>query len=394
MSQSAYNIGLFGFGCVGKGLFDVLQKSPGFKTEIRRICVKNTQKERPISSSYFTFDRYEILDDPEIQVVVELIDDSEAAWEIVSYALEQGKSVVSANKKMIAEHFEELLELQKKYQVSFLYEASCCASIPILRNLEEYYDNDLLQSLTGIVNGSTNYILTQCIENGKPYELALQNAQELGYAETDPTLDVEGFDAKYKLFILLAHAFGHIVNPVDIFREGITRIGAQEIRFAREKGYKIKLLAKAFKGTGNQVHAFVMPAFVENSNHLFGVDDVFNGIITETAFSDKQVFIGKGAGAFPTASAVLSDLSALSYQYRYEFKKMKQEPLEFCNRCIVPVYIRWDGNRLDNVQSYFTSVQEIHLETECSYLIGEISIDALQHLVTQLGVSYSILHLN
>ncbi|MBL7932739.1 MAG: homoserine dehydrogenase, partial [Bacteroidia bacterium] len=236
MARKKLNIGLFGFGCVGYGLYQVLEKTPALNVQIKRICVKDQNKQRPISESHFTFHKNEILDDEDINVVVELIDDSEAAFEIVSSALKKGKSVVTANKKLVAEHFDELLELQKKHGAALLYEAACCASIPIIRNLEEYYDNDLLESIEGIVNGSTNYILSKTEEEKISYQEALKQAQEKGYAESNPILDTGGFDAKFKLLILIAHAFGKVLKPSEIFNLGIDSLGEIELNYAREKG--------------------------------------------------------------------------------------------------------------------------------------------------------------
>jgi homoserine dehydrogenase len=220
MQRKKLNIGLFGFGCVGYGLYEVLEKTPTLQTSIKKICVKHAEKERVIPKDHFTFDKYELLNDDDINVIVELIDDADAAFEIVSYALKHGKAVVTANKKMLAEHLEELLELQAKHDVPLLYEAACCASIPIIRNLEEYYDNDLLESIEGIINGSTNYILTKTSDEGIGYSEALANAQELGYAESNPILDTGGYDAKYKLIILILHAFGIKTKPDQIFNLG------------------------------------------------------------------------------------------------------------------------------------------------------------------------------
>lgn len=247
MSRTKLNIGLFGFGCVGFGLYEVLQKSPGFQANIKHICVKNKDKKRQIDAHHFTFDKNDILNDPEVNTVVELIDDADKAFDIVKAALQSGKAVVTANKKMIAEHLSELLLLQKKHKVPLLYEAACCASIPIIRNLEEYYDNDLLESIEGIVNGSTNYILSKTANEKISYEEALIDAQQKGFAESDPILDTGGFDAKYKLLLLIAHAFGLVLNPDDIFNIGIDQLGELELNYAREKGLKIKLVAHAEK---------------------------------------------------------------------------------------------------------------------------------------------------
>jgi homoserine dehydrogenase len=381
MSRKKLNIGLFGFGCVGFGLYEVLQQTPGLKANIKTICVKDRNKPRAIGQEHFTFDPGDILNDPEINVVVELIDDADAAFQIVSAALKSGKAVVSANKKMIAEHFSELLELQQKHNAPLLYEAACCASIPIIRNLEEYYDNDLLESIQGIVNGSTNYILTKTEKENITYEAALLEAQQKGFAESDPILDTGGFDAKYKLLILLAHSFGYIAKPEDLFNIGIDHIGGLELNYAREKGLKIKLIAQAFKNNSGDISAFVLPKFIGSDDRLFNVDDVFNGVVTKTSFADEQFFVGKGAGAHPTASAVLSDISALSYDYQYEYKKIRQqETLAFSDEVNLKVLLRHEPENLEELKSHFQSIDESYLNAETGYLTGTIALKNLKKI--------------
>ena len=379
MSEKKLNIGLFGFGCVGFGLYEVLHKTPGLKANIRNICVKDRNKKREIGSENFTFNPDDIFDDPEINVIVELIDDADAAYEIVIRALKSGRAVVSANKKMIAEHFTELLELQQKHNVPLLYEAACCASMPIIRNLEEYYDNDLLESIEGIVNGSTNYILTKTFHDNVSYDEALLEAQEKGFAESNPILDTGGFDAKYKLLILLAHSFGYIAKPEDLLNIGIDQIGNPELKYAKEKGLKIKLVAKAFKNADGTISSFVLPKFVDHDNRLFGVDDVFNGVITKTSFADEQFFVGKGAGAYPTASAVLSDISALGYDYKYEYKKIKQqENLVLSNDVNLKVFLRHQKEDGESLKKHFVDVEESYLNHESGYITGTISLEKLK----------------
>lgn len=384
MSRKELNIGLYGFGCVGFGLYEVLQKTPGLKANIKNICVKDRNKSREIGIENFTFDKNDILDDDEINVVVELIDDADAAFEIVSSALKKGKAVVSANKKMIAEHFTELLELQEKYNVPLLYEAACCASIPIIRNLEEYYDNDLLESIEGIVNGSTNYILTKTFAENLSYDEALKQAQDKGFAESNPILDTGGFDAKYKLLILLAHSFGYVAKPADIFNIGIDGIGELELKYAREKGLKIKLVAQAFKGTDGNLSAFVIPKFVSTEDRLYNVDDVFNGVLTKTSFADTQFFVGKGAGAHPTASAVLSDISALSYNYRYEYKKIRQqENLLLSDDVNLKVLLRHKKEDGETFKQQFVSIEEAYTNNESGYITGTISFKNLRTIQSE-----------
>ncbi|RZJ67421.1 MAG: homoserine dehydrogenase [Flavobacterium sp.] len=379
MSRKTLNIGLFGFGCVGFGLYEVLQKTPGLKANIKNICVKNPNKTREIGSENFTFNPDDLLNDPEINVIVELIDDADAAFEITKRALKSGKSVVSANKKMIAEHFEELLQLQRENNVPLLYEAACCASMPIIRNLEEYYDNDLLESIQGIVNGSTNYILTKTSRDKLSYEDALKEAQEKGFAESNPILDTGGFDAKYKLLILLAHSFGHIAKPDDILNIGIDGLGGLELKYAAEKGWKIKLVAQAFKHSDGNVGAFVIPKFVSPEDRLFNVDDVFNGVVTKTSFADEQFFVGRGAGAHPTASAVLSDISALTYDYKYEYKKISRgENVALTDVLDLNVFLRHEKHDAETLKPYFKKVSESYLNGEAGYITGTISFENLK----------------
>lgn len=292
---------------------------------------------------------------------------------------------------MVAEHFETLKQLQETYQVPLLYEASVCASIPIIRNLEEYYDNDLLEKLKGIVNGSTNYILSKVFSENIAYEFALKEAQEKGYAESNPILDTGGFDAKYKLLILLAHAFGTVVKPQDILNIGIQNLGALELNYAREKGLKIKLIAQAFKNGEQGISAFVAPFFVDADEKLYQVDDVYNGVQLETAFTEKQFFQGKGAGAYPTASAVLSDISALAYNYKYEYKKIGQKPMEKLNNQVRAVaMLRANAEDIAAYRSHFTAVHEVYQNNQEAYIIGEITLEQLIILSQITGLSLVI----
>ena len=371
-------LGIFGFGVVGQGLYNVLSETRGIKAEIVKICVKDRNKKRSLPRHYFTFEKEEILENPEVDVVLELIDDPVAAYEIVTTALKNGKAVVTANKKMVADNMTELFELQKKHQVPLLYEGSCCASIPIIRNLEEYYDNDLLSAVEGIFNGSTNYILTKIFSENKSFADALNEAQVLGYAESDPSLDVEGYDAKYKLCIILTHAYGLFVEPESIFNYGIQNISDFDIKFAREKGYKIKLAAKSRK-IDNKVIAMVIPQFVSEKSELYKVEREFNAVIVEGAFSEHQFFIGKGAGGYPTGSAVLSDISALTYNYKYEYKKTTQDiDLKLSSDFIMAIYLRFDNPDTIHKNDFIT-IQEEYKAKENHYIIGEINFEKLRN---------------
>lgn len=394
MNTKKLKIGLFGFGCVGHGLYEVLQQTPGLDAEIKTIVVKQKNKSRRLAPEWFSYDKSEILNDAEINLVVELIDDPDAAFEIVKQALCNGKAVVSANKKMIAEHFEELLELQKQFQTPFLYEAAVCASIPIIRNLEEYYDNDLLRSIEGIVNGSTNYILSKTASENLSYQQALQQAQELGYAESNPRLDTGGFDAKFKLLLLIAHAFGIVLQPEQIFHQGINKLGELELNYAREKGLKIKLKARAFKNEAGKVCAFVLPEFVSKNDKFYQVDEVYNALQIEGCFADKQFFVGRGAGAYPTASAVLSDISALRYNYRYEYKKRQEDnEMEASENIFLRVLLRHPREASDEVRSKFLDTEESYKNKEKAYTIGIITLTELQSTLTTEDVSAVLMDL-
>jgi homoserine dehydrogenase len=385
MTRKELRIGLFGYGCVGRGLHDVLENSRGIKAEIVRICVKDKSKERRLPMSFFTFDKNDILNDSSINLVVELINDPEEAFAIVKQAMKSGKSVVTANKVMVATQLEELVRLQHENGVALLYEASAGASIPIIRNLEEYYDNELLHSLRGILNGTTNYILTLMHNEGKDFSSALKEAQDKGFAEKDPGLDVDGWDAKYKLCIIAAHAYGLFLNPDEVFHYGIGKISSHDIRYAKEKGYKIKLVPYVGKTDEQTITGFVLPRFVSPDKYLYNVDHENNGVITEAAFAEKQFFAGKGAGGHPTGSAVLSDISANSYGYRYEYKKNIQGTVRNYTRDHeIEIYLRYQ-DEFDRDLFRFSEVSEVYANHSYRYVIGTVNLKDLYELREKLG---------
>jgi len=370
-------IGLFGFGVVGEGLYKVMQQTPSLNASIKKICIKHPGKKRNAPDELFTTEKNDLLNDKEINVIVEVIDDSEAAFVIVSTALNSGKAVVSASKKMIAGHLPELLELQKITGQPFLYEAAACASIPVIRNLEEYYDNDLLHSIKAIVNGSTNFILTKMFEEKHDFRQALMLAQQLGFAESNPTLDVEGYDAVNKWTFLLTHAYGITNTPENIVFTGIQNIQAGDAAVAKEKNLQIRLVAQAQKLQNGKVAAFVLPQFIRHDDHLAFVRNEYNGVVIESGFADKQFFYGKGAGSFPTASAVLSDISALRYQYRYEYKKLyHHKPHELTHDFYLKVYISFDDIKYIP-RDKFEWIEEWHAMEERKYLVGVLPFKAL-----------------
>lgn len=381
--NKSLKIGLFGFGCVGQGLYDIFNKTH-FNAEILKICVKHREKPRPIPMEYFTFDKDEILNHPEINTIVEMIDDAQEAYQIVKKALSTGKNVVTANKKMLAEHLEELVQIQIKYGTSLLYEASVCGSIPIIRNLAEYYDNEWLNSVSGIFNGSSNFILTKVVQENMTYPDALKQAQELGFAETDPTLDVGGFDPKYKLCIITAQAYGVFIRPEEVFNYGIQTLSPYDLKYAEEKGLKIKLIADVHKISDNEITLSVMPYLIPEKHYLYYVDYEYNGVIVEAAFSQRQVFVGKGAGGHPTGSAVLSDISALRYDYTYEYRKAQNgKNLRYSRKAAVEIYLRYH-NEADIQCVDFEEISEKYAGKDYNYVIGTVSLDQLFEIREEL----------
>lgn len=369
-------IGLFGFGVVGQGLYDIIS-TKDLNIEIKRIAIKDPKKSRSLPDYLFTTDAGDILNDPEINTVIELINDADAAFDITTNALKSGKNVVSANKKMIAEHLDDLVELQEKFGTSLLYEGAVCGSIPIIRNLEEYYDNELLHSISGIFNGSSNYILSKIANEGLEYSEALKQAQDLGFAEKDPLLDVGGYDAKFKLLIAAAHAYGVFVRPEEVLNIGIQNFSSADLHFAEEHKLKIKLVPTAKKLNEQELALYVVPRLVPASDFLYNVENEYNAVSVKAAFADQQLFYGKGAGGHPTGSAVLSDIAALRYDYRYEYKKYHHDSkLKLQNDHVLPVYIRYNNESLiDSIN--FEFIAEQHKSLDLSYILGGIKISEL-----------------
>lgn len=377
-------IGLFGFGVVGQGLNDII-RTKDLNLEIKKIAIKNPEKTRSLPEGLFTTDASIILDDPEINTVVELINDADAAYNIVKTALQNGKNVVSANKKMIALHLQELLHIQEQYGTSLLYEGAVCGSIPIIRNLEEYYDNELLYSIRGIFNGSSNYILSKTFNENLDYKSALKQAQDLGFAETDPILDVGGFDAKYKLCIAASHAYGVLTNPDEIFNIGIQNLSSKDIQYAKEKNYKIKLVPTALEFGEKQVVLYVIPRMIKSDDFLFNVENEYNGVIVQAAFADQQFFFGKGAGGHPTGSAVLSDITALRYDYKYEYKKYRlNKGFVQSNDYLLTVYLRYTHENILS-QLQIKDVTERFYSPDFSYVIGKVALGDLMQNVDLLN---------
>jgi len=357
------------------------------------VIIKDPTKSRNGPKQLFSTRASDVLDDANISLVVELIDDADAAYAIVCQALKSGKSVVSANKKMIAEHHAELISLSVQHNVSFLYEAAVCGSVPIIRNLEEYFDNDMLTHIQGIVNGSTNYILSKMYSENQTYDVALKDAQEKGFAERDPSLDVDGVDAAYKLSILCLHAFGKHIDANFIVRKGITSLHPFDFQYAKEKGNVIKLIATCETDDEDGLTSLsVFPSFVDQHHSLGLTHNEYNGVLVGSTLADEQFFHGKGAGRYPTSSAVLSDISAVRYGYKYEYKKGHQLG-EMKADQIRRFYIGYDKDVVFD-DSVFESVEERFVGQERGYIIGDISIHKLQKSTLLSDQSISIISWN
>jgi len=308
------NVAILGFGTVGSGVAEVLTKNGGLidqrVDDLVRLKYILDVRDFPDSpyKDCFVKDFAEIENDPEVDIVVETIGGAKIALDFTTRALKAGKSVVTSNKELVATHGYDLLQLAKENGVSYLFEASVGGGIPILRPLTSCLAANELTQVTGILNGTTNYILTRMIRAGLTFEQALKEAQDNGYAEKDPTADVDGHDACRKICILSALSFGQHVYPEQVPTQGIRGVTLEDVAYADSKGYKIKLLGRAIRQPEGKVCAFVAPHLVPNENPLAGVEDVFNAIaVTGNAIGDVM-FYGRGAGKLPTASAVVADV--------------------------------------------------------------------------------------
>lgn len=306
-------IGLIGLGTVGSGVFKTLKDFENIKIE--KIAVRNKNKKRNIEGldeNLLVTDVFDIVNDPEIQAVVEVAGGIDPAYSLIKTAILNKKHIITANKELIAKHGSELFKLANENNVVILYEAAVAGGIPIIMPIKTTLAVNKVSKLAGILNGTTNYILTMMEENGVSYEKALSDAQKLGYAEADPTGDVEGFDTMYKVCVLASIVFHKRVDVNKIYREGISKISAKDIKNADELGYKIKLIALAQKTKQEYLDIRVHPMLVPKNKMIAKINNVLNAVMIEGHPVGQVVFTGPGAGEFPTASSVVGDILALS----------------------------------------------------------------------------------
>lgn len=321
-------IGLLGLGQIGSGLVSILSRKKkffadelGLGFEIVKIAVRHKNKARKVrvASSLLTTNAHEVIRNPRVEVVVELIGGVREARNYVVEALNRGKHVITANKALLAEYGDEIFELAKKKRRWVFFEASVGGGIPVIKALREGLVANKVESIHSIINGTSNYILTQMTEEKTDFQEALAQAQKKGYAEADPTLDIEGVDAAHKLAILTRFAFGGKVRFKDIYAEGISSIRSEDIAFAEEFGYRIKLLAIAKEGKDG-VEARVQPTLLPKSHILSNVNGAFNAILLRGDEVGDVLLYGRGAGSLPTASAVLSDLMDMALRQSVRFE--------------------------------------------------------------------------
>lgn len=309
-----FKAGLFGLGVVGSGVYKALQQNEKYGISIEKIAVKNIDKKRDLElpNGILTTVADEILENTDFDFIIELINDPEEAFSIVKKTFEKGKSVVSANKKMIALYHKEILELREKHGVKFFYEGAVCGSVPILRLLDQHFKSDQVKSLKAIANGTCNFILSKMVGENQDYDSALKDAQDLGFAELDPYSDVSGEDTRFKLSIMIYHAFGVFVHPNEIPLQGINYLDEHIKDFAQKHHLKIKLMGEAQEVDG-KITAKVEPQLVNDKDDFYNIENEYNGISVDAEFTGEQFVKGKGAGSFPTALAVLSNLKDLKY---------------------------------------------------------------------------------
>ena len=320
MSQPI-GIGLAGFGTVGAGVYknlvangNLLSQRLGARFEVIRIAVRDLKKERVIAApvELFTTNADDLISDPAIRIVVELMGGIETPLAFVKKAIKAGKTVVTGNKALLAEHGQEIFHLARERKVPVFYEAAVAGGIPIIKVVRESFASNRFESIHGILNGTSNYILTRMTDTGMDFAPALLEAQQFGYAEADPALDINGWDAAHKAIILASLAYGFWLDPSKIFVSGIDKVTASDIRFADELGYRIKLLATIKAGLGNAIQVRVCPTLIPKNHVLASVNGVYNAIAVRGDIVGETLFYGRGAGQDPTSSSVLSDLAEAS----------------------------------------------------------------------------------
>ena len=364
------NVGIIGYGTVGSGVFEVLNKNSksiavkaGEEIKVKRIC---DLRDFPgdAAEKFITHDFNDILNDDEITIVVETMGGTKPAYDFVKASIEAGKSVCTSNKELVAKFGAGLIKLAEKHNVNFLFEASVGGGIPVIRPLNYALTAEDILEIKGILNGTTNFILTKMNDEGLDYETVLKEAQTMGYAEKNPTADVEGFDTCRKIAILTSLAYGKQVDFEDIRTEGITKITKEDMEYAKALNASIKLIGESKKENGT-VYARVAPALIDREQPLYSVHDVFNAIFVKGNMVDDVMFYGRGAGKLPTASAVVADvIDAAKHKNRHIPIIWEEDKLELgdIREYKQKFFVRVPADMKETVKQKMPELEEIKTE--------------------------------
>ncbi|MCI8962542.1 MAG: homoserine dehydrogenase [Eubacterium sp.] len=397
-------IAVLGYGTIGSGVVEVIRtnaksiaKRAGEEVEVKYVLDLRDFPEDPVQE-ILVHDYNVIAEDEEVRVIVETMGGTKPAYDFVKTALLNGKSVCSSNKELVAAHGAELIQIARDKKVNFFFEASVGGGIPIIRPLNQCITADEIQEINGILNGTTNFILTKMADEGADFDEVLKKAQELGYAEKDPTADVEGYDACRKIAILTSLAYGKQVDYEDIYTEGITKITAEDFKYAKKINSAIKIFGTS-KKVGDQVYAMVAPQMIDSTHPLYSVNDVFNGISVTGNMLGDVMFYGAGAGKLPTASAVVADVvAAVKHQgenvsITWSAQKLEITPVdEMENR----FFVRVGESEKEKISEVFGEVQMIEagIAGECGFITGSLKekefaakAESFATLITRIRVS-------
>lgn len=388
-------VAIWGYGTVGSGVFEVLRKNSaaienklGDTIEVKYVLDLRDFEDDPVKE-VLVHDVEEILSDPEVAVICETMGGENPAYTFTKRALESGKSVCTSNKELVEKHGPELLQIAKAHNCSYLFEASVGGGIPIIRPLRTSLAQEEIQSITGILNGTTNYILTKMETEGLAFESVLKRAQEKGYAEKNPDADILGFDACRKIAILTSLAYGKNVNYTDILTEGITAITNKDFAYARKLGATIKLFAKSVK-KGEKYYALVAPFLVKPENPLYAVNGVYNAILVNGNMGGETMYYGKGAGKLATASAVVSDVLDCARHFgkrlnvKWDEEKLEISPIDGAVR---KFFVRASTMDMAQVEAVFGEVELITgvADNECGFVTAEMTEAEYREKAAKMG---------
>lgn len=381
MDNRPLTLGTFGNGCVGQGFLHLLNLNGGTAAHVKHVCVKERGRVRDIGNARLTYEAIDILGDDQVRAIVELTNDPALALKVIRHALSSGRNAITASKRVVAENLRELIALQRATGCSLLYEAACAASIPVVRVLETHFSGEAVLRIEGILNGTTNYILTKAEEESLSPEEALRQAQVAGFAEADPSSDINGSDARYKLTILIAHAFGTLVEPHAILRHGIEELRPADLAFGAQHGWRIRSIASAWLNVEGRLVAHVLPTFVASNDALALVREEYNAVRITGSYSGTHVLQGKGAGKLPTGLAVLGDVQQLVRGGGYAYAKVDDHaPLLSAGRERIAVYACIPATHQEAL-SHFDQVRVIDDGGEQVCLTGTLALAELTALI-------------